>query len=224
MDIIEKLTAKTPMCNRQSLIDWWNLDHLTRLPAITEWDDAGCFLISDHSVTYCNFLNGRTYQISNKLAPKNWDLFQKLYILASNQKTLRLDLPIKQNILLINGVEWEYTETIRPGRGNGENIKSIFESEEDMIKEVDEVIKIIKLASQVSQKIPLFRPSLLVHDAVGMYFYTNWGDWQYDVNQVIDANLKFIRSYLNANLGNWHDPDAIYNSIVHRWEDLQNGI
>lgn len=223
MDIIEKLSSKIPMCTEQTLLDWWGVNDLPTTPALVEWDDSGCFIISTQTITYCNFSIGRTQKITKKINPENWDLLQKLYIKCSLEKIVRMDLPVKREILEIDGVKWEYTETVRPGTGNGENFYKFYENEEAMEKETDAIIAIIKAASEVSSKIPLFKASLLRHDADGFYFYTDWGEWSYDTKFVIDYNLHHLRNYLSSNFKNWQYPDFAFGRLSQKWRALANG-
>lgn len=223
MDTIEKLIEKIPMCNEQSLQEWWGssvTDSLPKPPSLVQWDDDGCFLINLHSITYCNFSIGRTQRLTKKINPSNWDLLQKLYIKGSETKLFRIDLPVKRTVIDIEGTPWEYTETVRPGRGNGEIVFKVYETIDSTEQEVEGMFNIIKAAAELSPKIPLFKFSLLRHDDAGFYFYSDWGDWEYDVSFVVEYNLQHIKNYLSPSFKNWEYPDHMFSIMSQKWRSL----
>ena len=199
MDIISKLSEKISLCNTESVSNWWGVSG--NLPPITVWDNDGCFLISEHTIVYCNFSIGRTQKISRKINPSNWDFLQKLYLKGCESKLFRIDLPTKREVIQIDGVNWEFTETVRPGSGNGENNFRLYTSVESISKELEGMFNLIKAASEISPTIPLFRFQQLRQDDQGFYFYTDWGDWIFTPEFVIAYNMHHMKHY--SELRNW---------------------
>jgi hypothetical protein len=219
MDTIEKLSGKIYLCKHETIAAWWGVE-LPTTPSIIEWDDNGCFLISPHSITYCDFSIGRTQKISRKINLNDWSLFQKIYLDGWNSKLFRTDLPAKREVISINGEDWEYTETVRPGPGNGEIVPTEYKSSDDITLEIDAIYNFIKSAISLSPTIPLIRFNNLRRDDVGVYFYSDWGDWIHSPQFVIKNLLHSVRNYIGTNFRKFEDADTVYSQIENKWNSL----
>lgn len=223
-EIIQTLTQKA--------VQWATTDStysgLPSNPAIprfsTERDEDGYYHISNDLVSYCNLRNGEIFRIRRNAGPSDWVWYSQLY-----QKGVdlgfRIDIPLHNENVDVNGEQWEYAELRSPGNDYGQNYNddvfqwpeltnglvpstSINDAVRDQVKSyymefVDEVQILIREAKVIASANGCGLPIGLAHifnrysDATGHF----WSDFdQSPWNTTDEAFLLEAKANLNGTL------------------------
>ena len=233
------MDANTLSQTLQSAIDQdiWNSDDsnnsdllITPLKDIAiQWTDTGYFQIQKEKIMFNDCVDGHTYSLRKTYADKQeyvnsegephfyeygsrreWKMFQDLFVEGSTSGLFRIDAPISNEEIEINGVIWEFTKVARNGLGIGEivgqhclNPKTVEPFLNDIIDPyyyvIQAAIKVAKnnLAVPVS---PIFIPPIgifyTLHDEQGYYFAKNFDSWRQPPDKVIRQSIAVAHSLI----------------------------
>jgi hypothetical protein len=86
----------------------------------TERDEDGYFHISNDLVSYCNLRNGEIFRIRRNAGDNDWACYTQLYQ-KGVELGFRIDIPLHNENVYVNGTQWEYAELLSPGNAYGQN-------------------------------------------------------------------------------------------------------
>jgi hypothetical protein len=221
----------------QSAIDQdiWNSDDsnnsdllITPLKDIAiQWTDTGYFQIQKEKISFNDCVNGHTYSLRKTYddkhnydllgekhfhehgSRKEWKMFQDLFVEGSNSGLFRIDAPISNDELEIDGVTWEFTKVARNGLGIGKivnqhcfNPSTVETFLNDIIDPYYNIIKAsIDVARNNSESIaPTYIPFIaIIHilkDEQGYYFTKNFDSWRLHPDKVIRQSITVGQSLI----------------------------
>jgi hypothetical protein len=85
-----------------------------------ERDENGYFYVSNNLVSYCNLRNGEIFRIRRNARQNDWVCYSQLYQ-KGVELGFRIDNPLHNENVDVNGEQWEYAELISPGNDYGKN-------------------------------------------------------------------------------------------------------
>lgn len=208
--MIEQMTLKLQAYDRNAAEAWFadlpgNPETLDKqvLPPLLEWDNDGCWVMSENDCVYHNFTNGSTYKLSKKTSYDDWALYCQLFIKTSRNKEVRLCSPIERTVVEVNGVEWDYNRYIRPGFGNGEvgvyaDHTAIMQTNlEALINDYYYLLKnMIEISNEYADGlVPSVNLGARMKDDDGYFFYRNWSEWTFTPHDNIERVIGTYKKY-----------------------------
>jgi len=185
-------------------------------------DDNGYFHLSDNLVSYCNLRDGTIARIRKDFKPIDWKCYNDLYNLAKESNSVRVDIPLYREEILIDNDIWEYAELKSPNNDYGQNFNDdVFSwpeltdgmipnaSIDDTLRNnvetyfnefIDSSISLIKIALVVAERnktgLPsgICEPSNRYKDQNG-YFWSDFDaeSWNHSKDEIM--NLSFVILY-----------------------------
>jgi hypothetical protein len=201
--MLDQLLSKLQNTSDQTIRDWWGPEISNEFPDIIdslEWDSNGCYQIGTDHIIYHNFTDGRIQKLVKNYDKNSWHLYQRLYLKAAYTKSVRVTLPIKRDIVEINGESWEFTDAMRPGNYNGETMKKelVVNSDDDIAYIANQYYNLFQLLIEVSNeensKIPFVSFNHMHFDDVGCYFTLDSAEWKISPSESIQRLLELIDS------------------------------
>lgn len=233
--------------------DIWNSDDSTNPDLLItplkdvaiQWNDTGYFQIQKEKISFTDCETGHTYAIRktyddkqtyvNELGEthfyeygsrREWKMFQDLFIEGSNSGTFRIDAPISNEEVEINGVVWEFTKVARNGPGIGKIVDQHFfnpKSVETFLNNIiDPYYYMLKGAIKSAKQnlpvplSPIFIPAIgvahILQDEQGYYFTKNFDNWRQPPDKVIRQAIA-VSQNLIQNVGG----DEVSNDFLNQW-------
>jgi hypothetical protein len=201
--MIDQLISKIQNTNEQAIREWWGPEISNEFTSIIdslEWDSNGCYQIGLDHVIYHNFSKGRTGRLVKNYDGNSWHLYQRLYLKTHESKKIRVTVPINRELIEVNGEIWEFTDSMRPGKFNGETMKKelVVRDDSDINYIAEQYYflyqSLIEIANEENSKIPVISFNHMHFDDIGCYFILDGLEWKTDITESIKILMATVDS------------------------------